>query len=76
MAVSNEVNPFNNDIDKPLNAAQIKLGWENGRELDYWVPSVDIEGTIPKQLRGTLLRNGPGITDVYGKKLVHRELVR
>ena len=28
-----------------------------------------IEGEIPKELKGTLFRNGPGLLEIYGKKL-------
>ena len=51
-----------------------RKGWETaGREYSYWVPHVDVQGFIPKDLNGTFFRNGPGLTEVYGKKLKHRE---
>ena len=42
-------------------------GWESQTgEFDYWFnPDTDIEGAIPDQLRGTYLRNGPGVTEVW-----------
>lgn len=66
-------NPLSGDIHKPLDMAKVHLGWQTGREQNYWIPPADIEGEIPRELRGTLLRNGPGISEVYGNKLVHRE---
>ena len=38
-------------------------------EYDYWVPESMIEGAIPKELTGTLFRNGPGLVNVFGKVL-------
>ncbi|HAC64190.1 MAG TPA: Apocarotenoid-15,15'-oxygenase [Cyanothece sp. UBA12306] len=38
-------------------------------EYDYWVD--DIEGEIPRQLQGTLFRNGPGLLEVQGTPLKH-----
>ena len=52
-----------------LNA--VSRGWESQREFSYWVPDVDIEGSVPQDLVGTFIRNGPGIHEVYGKKLKH-----
>ena len=69
-------NPLSSDIHKPLTNTQVYPGWETGREHDYWIPAADIDGEIPQQLRGTLLRNGPGISEVYGNKLVQRKLYR
>jgi all-trans-8'-apo-beta-carotenal 15,15'-oxygenase len=28
-----------------------------------------VTGTIPRELRGTLFRNGPGLLEIFGKKL-------
>jgi len=33
------------------------------------IPASAIEGDIPKELVGTLFRNGPGLLEIYGKKL-------
>ncbi|XP_065661053.1 apocarotenoid-15,15'-oxygenase isoform X1 [Hydra vulgaris] len=46
-------------------------GWENQDEKSYWIPDCDIEGKIPLDIHGSLIRNGPGINEVYGKKLKH-----
>ena len=43
------------------------------RECSYWIPEADIVGEVPKELRGTLFRNGPGIREVYGTRLKHRK---
>ena len=60
--------------ERPLDLARVRRGYHNApREYDYWVPQVDIEGKIPPSLHGTLYRNGPGLVEVYGTKLVHRE---
>lgn len=39
-------------------------GWKTqAREtLTYWVPEVDIKGTLPKELVGTFFRNGTILT--------------
>ncbi|KAK3814651.1 MAG: carotenoid oxygenase [Linnemannia gamsii] len=48
-------------------------GWKTqAREtLAYWVPEVDIKGTLPKDLVGTFFRNGPGNDRVGSTKLTH-----
>lgn len=62
------------DVKRPLDLEQVARGWHTAnREYSYWVPEADIEGTIPSELQGTLFRNGPGLLEVYGKKLIHRE---
>lgn len=62
------------DVQRPLDLSKVARGWHSAnREYSYWVPEADVEGTIPQQLRGTLLRNGPGLLEVYGKKLIHRK---
>lgn len=64
--------PLLNDVYRPLDTNQIKKGWHTPpQEYDYWVPEEDIEGTLPTELNGTLFRNGPGLHEVYGKKLLH-----
>ncbi len=63
------------DVRRPLDLRQVARGSHNGREYCYWVPEVDVEGTIPADLQGTLFRNGPGLLEVYGKKLVHRKIL-
>ena len=51
-----------------------KRGWETlKKEYCYWIPSADVEGEIPVELHGTFFRNGPGLHEVYGKKLQHRK---
>lgn len=66
--------PLCNDVKRPLDLSQVARGWHTApKECDYWVPQADIEGEIPYALRGTFLRNGPGLLEIYGKKLVHRE---
>ena len=61
------------DFSRPLDLKQVKCGWYEAREVDYWVPEADVEGKIPVELYGTFFRNGPGLLEVYGKKLQHRE---
>lgn len=64
------------DVHRPLDLGQVAQGWHsNNRECSYWVPEADIQGTIPRELRGTLFRNGPGLLEIYGKKLIHRMFV-
>lgn len=48
--------------------------WSQGyqsqpHEYDYWIE--DIEGEIPQELDGTLLRNGPGLLDIGGYPIAH-----
>ena len=51
-----------------------RRGWETlKKEYCYWIPDADIEGEIPVQLHGTFFRNGPGLNEVYGKRLKHRK---
>ena len=61
------------DIHRPLNLEKCSRGWETQREYSYWIPKADIIGEVPKDLRGTLFRNGPGVQEVYGTPLKHRE---
>ena len=62
------------DIRRPLDLKKCSRGWETQRECSYWIPEADIVGEVPKDLRGTLFRNGPGIREVYGTRLKHRKL--
>ena len=60
-------NPF-----RELTWEAIGKGWKSQREeFSYFINSADIEGEIPAELVGTVLRNGPGIDEVYGTKLKH-----
>lgn len=48
--------------------------WQKGydsqpNEYDYYIDN--IEGEIPKDLEGTLYRNGPGLFDIYGTSIAH-----
>ena len=48
--------------------------WKGGyqslkQEFDYWVD--EIEGEIPRELKGTLFRNGPGLLDINGQLIGH-----
>lgn len=61
------------DVTRALDIEQVKRGWYETRECDYWIPEADVEGSVPAELYGTLLRNGPGLLEVYGTKLRHRE---
>lgn len=38
-------------------------------ERSYWIEDSMVEGTIPAELEGTLLRNGPGLFQVGGQKI-------
>lgn len=60
--------------NRQLDPYKVRAGYYNAeREYEYWVPQGDIVGEIPRSLHGTLYRNGPGLMEVYGTKLVHRE---
>ena len=64
------------DVQRPLDLSKVAKGWHSvNKEYSYWVPVADVEGTIPQQLQGTLFRNGPGLLEVYGKKLIHRKFI-
>lgn len=64
--------PLCYDVKRPLDLKQVARGYHNAtREYDYWVPEADIEGKVPRELHGTLLRNGPGLLEIYGKRLIH-----
>lgn len=38
-------------------------------ERSFWADEAMVEGTIPPELEGTLLRNGPGLFEIGGKKV-------
>ncbi|DBB06748.1 hypothetical protein WJX82_009214 [Trebouxia sp. C0006] len=38
-------------------------------EISMWIDDNDIEGELPRELAGTLLRNGPGLLEIGGKPL-------
>lgn len=38
-------------------------------EHAMWLDEASVEGTIPPELRGTLLRNGPALYEIGGKKI-------
>ncbi len=64
----------NPDFSEPIHYSKLRKGWHaSPKEYDYWVPEVDIEGSIPRDLEGTLFRNGPGLLEVYGSELKHRK---
>lgn len=74
MADRNSFKALSADIDAPLDVSKVARGWESlEEEREYWIPAADIEGTIPHDLFGTFFRNGPGINEVYGTPLKHRE---
>ena len=58
---------------KALDLEKCSRGWETQREYCYWIPTADIVGEVPKDLHGTLFRNGPGVQEVYGTSLKHRK---
>lgn len=65
------VDAVRGDIHRPLDLEKCGRGWETQREHCYWIPKADIIGEVPKDLRGTLFRNGPGVNEVYGTVLKH-----
>lgn len=66
--------PLSRDVHRPLDVKALRRVWDSApREYDYWIPASDIEGEIPHDLKGTLLRNGPGLNEIYGKRLQHRK---
>ena len=67
------VDAVRGDIHRPLDLEKCSRGWETQREHSYWIPKADIIGEVPKDLRGTLFRNGPGVNEVYGTVLKHRK---
>ncbi|XP_068731716.1 apocarotenoid-15,15'-oxygenase-like [Montipora capricornis] len=63
--------PLSQDIHRPLDLDKCSRGWETQEEHCYWIPKADIIGEVPKDLYGTLFRNGPGVNEVYGTRLKH-----
>jgi len=64
------VNPFQTEAQQPFS----KQDWQNGyesqrREQAYCLEP--ISGTVPKDLKGTLFRNGPGLLDIGGIPIKH-----
>ena len=60
--------------DLPWSWERCANGWEadpEGGEHAYWLEDSEIEGELPPDLVGTLLRNGPGGVDVHGERLKH-----
>ena len=55
---------------------KVSRGWSNFEHEEesskgfFFTPS-QIEGTIPAELRGSFVRNGPGLNIVYGTPLTH-----
>lgn len=48
--------------------------WRGGyesllQEYDYWID--EIEGEVPRELHGTLFRNGPGLFEINGQPIHH-----
>lgn len=41
------------------------------REYSYWIPPSQIRGELPSELRGTFLRNGPGVSKVFNTEIRH-----
>jgi Retinal pigment epithelial membrane protein len=39
------------------------------KEYDYWVTPELISGTVPTDLEGSLFRNGPGATELFGQRI-------
>lgn len=51
-----------------------RAGWTNFQEQNIdlrFRTGVNVEGTVPAGLRGTFLRNGPGIINVHGTEIAH-----
>jgi len=61
------------DPFRDLHWSQVKRTWDNAEgEHNYWIPQAHIIGKIPKDLQGTLFRNGPGnVMDIQGTKTIH-----
>ena len=58
-----------------MDSSKVANGWSSQEELSYWISESDVEGKIPLDLYGSFIRNGPGVNDVYGKKLKHRKCI-
>jgi len=47
----------------------MQRAWQSQpEEFDY---DLEVEGSLPPELKGTLFRNGPGLTHLFGTDLVH-----
>lgn len=65
---------FKSQESRVTEKSYTRADWQEGyqsltQEFDYWID--DIEGQIPRELQGTLFRNGPGLLDVNGQPLHH-----
>ena len=57
-------------VARPTDYPTCHGGFENlDQEFDYWIE--DLEGDIPKDLRGTFFRNGPGRQSIGGMRYGH-----
>lgn len=56
----------------PANDTQLlNLVWSNDLTREHGFESLEIEGTLPASLRGTLFRNGPGQFGQFGQRYTH-----
>ncbi len=57
-------------VSSSFTRADWQKGYQSLRtEQAYWID--DIEGELPKDLQGTLFRNGPGLLDINGQAYGH-----
>ncbi len=58
------------NTNRPYSKQDWQQGYESQRrEEAYWLKPVS--GSVPKQLKGTLFRNGPGLLDIGGIPIKH-----
>ncbi|MFB2644656.1 carotenoid oxygenase family protein [Raphidiopsis sp. BLCC-F218] len=58
------------NLEKSYTREDWQQGYESLKEeYDYWID--EVEGEIPKELEGTVFRNGPGLLDINGQRIHH-----
>mmetsp|Transcript_40683 Transcript_40683/g.73304 ORF Transcript_40683/g.73304 Transcript_40683/m.73304 type:complete len:922 (+) Transcript_40683:90-2855(+) len=65
-------------VPRPLSSLELDkakifaAGWGNGTELTMnFSEGQGLQGQLPRDLRGTFFRNGPGLIEVHGTRLIH-----
>lgn len=62
--------PTQQNLEKSYTREDWQQGYESLKEeYDYWID--EVEGEIPKELEGTVFKNGPGLLDINGQRIHH-----
>lgn len=64
------VSKYHPEKEQPYSQKEWRQGYQSQRqETSYWLEP--IAGSVPKDLNGTLFRNGPGLLDINGIPVQH-----